>query len=167
MWVGGYRFDSGPSLLLFPDEYRRTFEWLGCSLEQHVQLARVQPAAYRVFFADGYSTSGSAPSVSSLDLLYDVQAMVQQLEQLQPGAGVYWGSVKRACGSAVCSVAQCGAYLSACPAMGLTDLAPGASPASCTGDGTALERVTSKGQKQNLLPNFPCVCDICTIQCVM
>jgi phytoene dehydrogenase-like protein len=119
----GYRFDTGPSLLLFPDEYRKTFEWLGSSLEEHVQLAKIEPAAYRVFFADAYSSNNSSsPSTSSssgsgrsssssssssssggnassssgsssneggsyLDLLYDVNAMVQQLERLQEGAG--------------------------------------------------------------------------------
>jgi phytoene desaturase (3,4-didehydrolycopene-forming) len=110
VWRDGYRFDTGPSLLLFPDEYRKTFKWLGSSLEQHVQLAKIEPAAYRVFFADGYSSSSSRGSGSSgsssssgisssngssssssshsyLDLLYDVNDMVQQLEHLQQGAG--------------------------------------------------------------------------------
>jgi phytoene dehydrogenase-like protein len=104
VWQDGYRFDTGPSLLLFPDEYRKTFEWLGSRLEDHVQLQKIEPAAYRVFFADGYSShsndsssssfessstgsSSSSSSGSYLDLLYDVNAMVQQLEQLQQGAG--------------------------------------------------------------------------------
>ncbi|WIA13356.1 hypothetical protein OEZ85_006938 [Tetradesmus obliquus] len=109
VWQDGYRFDTGPSLLLFPDEYRKTFEWLGSSLEQHVQLHKIEPAAYRVFFADGYSSSSSSSSSSGsssssssssgsshggdsssgsyLDLLYDVNAMVQQLERVQQGAG--------------------------------------------------------------------------------
>lgn len=66
VWQDGYRFDTGPSLLLFPDEYRKTFEWLGSSLEQHVQLHKIEPAAYRVFFADGYSSSSSSSSSSLL-----------------------------------------------------------------------------------------------------
>ncbi|KAF6244121.1 hypothetical protein COO60DRAFT_1708158 [Scenedesmus sp. NREL 46B-D3] len=80
----GYRFDTGPSLLLFPDEYRRTFQWLGSRLEDYVQLAKIEPAAYRVFFADGSSSGSSSNGGSSyLDLLYDVHEMVQQLERVQ------------------------------------------------------------------------------------
>lgn len=129
--VDGYRFDTGPSLLLFPDTYRSTLASLGTTLEQHVALRRVEPAAYRVFFAgtsgdnaaassmkqsdvypssmlsdaDQHSSRTSSTSTSSrssrhshqdstpaslhssLDLLYDVQAMVNQLEQVEQGAG--------------------------------------------------------------------------------
>ena len=117
---GGYRWDTGPSLLLFPDTYRRAFEAVGARLEDHVDVRRVEPAAYRVFFSppaagggggsgssgssstsgassgsSGSSTSGSGESTSassgggftSLDLLYDAQRMVQQLEAVEAGAG--------------------------------------------------------------------------------
>ncbi|GBF88243.1 phytoene dehydrogenase [Raphidocelis subcapitata] len=59
----GYRWDTGPSLLLFPDVYRSAFEKLGSRLEDHVELRRVEPAAYRVFF--GPSSSGGSGSSSS------------------------------------------------------------------------------------------------------
>ncbi|KAK9823667.1 hypothetical protein WJX72_004529 [[Myrmecia] bisecta] len=75
--VDSCRFDTGPSLLLFPDKYREAFAALGSALEEHVDVQRVQPAAYRVFFGDN----------SRLDLLYDVQAMMQQLEAFEAGAG--------------------------------------------------------------------------------
>lgn len=52
----------------------------GSQLEDHVQLRRVDPAAYRVFFHD--ETAGP----SWLDLLYDVQAMAAQLEAVEAGA---------------------------------------------------------------------------------
>jgi phytoene dehydrogenase-like protein len=88
------RFDTGPSLLLLPQVYRDTFAWLGSSITEHVQLARVEPAAYRVWFADGFDSSSSSSSSSSgtqqdatLDLFYDVQRMVEQLERVEPGAG--------------------------------------------------------------------------------
>jgi hypothetical protein len=86
-------------LLLFPHVYRHTFEYLGARLEDYVQLVKVQPAAYRVFFAEGAcqeqssnlcsssSSSEGSSRLSSLDLLYDVEAMVRQLEQVEPGAG--------------------------------------------------------------------------------
>ena len=37
-----WRFDTGPSLLLFPDKYRECFEALGERMEDHVQLQRVR-----------------------------------------------------------------------------------------------------------------------------
>ena len=41
----GYRFDTGPSLLLFPDKYRECFAALGEELEAHVDIKRVRPRA--------------------------------------------------------------------------------------------------------------------------
>lgn len=83
----GCRFDTGPSLLLLPQVYQETFAWLGSSITEHVQLARVEPAAYRVWFADSFDSSSQAKEVASLDLFYDVQRMVEQLERVEPGAG--------------------------------------------------------------------------------
>lgn len=74
--LNDYRFDTGPSLLLFPEKYREVFASLGASLEERVQLQRVEPA-YRVHFSSG----------SAIDLLYDTQKMMQQLEQFEKGAG--------------------------------------------------------------------------------
>lgn len=42
-----------------------------------MQLQRVEPAAYRVFFEGG----------TTLDLLYDVPRMMAQLEGIEAGAG--------------------------------------------------------------------------------
>jgi hypothetical protein len=85
---GTFRHDTGPSLLLFPDKYQEAFEGMGTSLqEQGIKLARVQPAAYRVWFAGGGG---------HLDLLNDEAAMAAQLEAVEPGAadgyrcGVVW-----------------------------------------------------------------------------
>ncbi|KAI3436703.1 hypothetical protein D9Q98_006118 [Chlorella vulgaris] len=75
---GTFRHDTGPSLLLFPDKYQEAFEGMGTSLqEQGIKLARVQPAAYRVWFAGGGG---------HLDLLNDEAAMAAQLEAVEPGA---------------------------------------------------------------------------------
>lgn len=45
--LDGYRFDTGPSLLLFKHVYERTFKQLGSRLQDHVDVRRVEPAAYR------------------------------------------------------------------------------------------------------------------------
>jgi len=45
-----YRFDTGPSLLLFPEEYMRTFEELGCELPE---MKPVGSVGYRCFFNRG------------------------------------------------------------------------------------------------------------------
>jgi phytoene dehydrogenase-like protein len=45
--LDGYRFDTGPSLLLFKHVYERTFRQLGSRLQDHVDVRRVEPAAYR------------------------------------------------------------------------------------------------------------------------
>jgi phytoene dehydrogenase-like protein len=73
---GQWRFDTGPSLLLMPQAYRDAFEALGTTLEEHVTLRRVDPA-YRVFFGDD----------THVDLSYDVQHVMQQLETFEQGAG--------------------------------------------------------------------------------
>ncbi|KAL3685310.1 hypothetical protein R1sor_003332 [Riccia sorocarpa] len=74
-----FRFDTGPSLLLLPQKYRDAFAALGENMDDYVTLKRVEPAAYRVFF-------GEEGGVKSLDLLYDVQRMCAQLEQVEEGA---------------------------------------------------------------------------------
>jgi len=76
--MDGHRFDTGPSLLLFPEKYREAFAALGARMEDHVTVARVEPTAMRVHFAEDWST---------LDLLYDAEAMRRQLEAVEPGAG--------------------------------------------------------------------------------
>lgn len=52
----------------------------GEDMDDYVTLKKVEPAAYRVFF-------GEDEGVQSLDLLYDVQKMCLQLEQVEEGAG--------------------------------------------------------------------------------
>ncbi|KAL6754674.1 hypothetical protein V8C86DRAFT_2696089 [Haematococcus lacustris] len=87
--IGSFRFDTGPSLLLLPRVYDQTFASLGSSMQAVAPSQRVQPAAYRVFIEN------SAP----LDLLYDVPAMITQLEEVEEGAGrayLEWLAVARA-----------------------------------------------------------------------
>ena len=46
-----YRFDRGPSLLLLPDVYTKTFALLGENLSDHVNLLPVEPL-YRCYFEE-------------------------------------------------------------------------------------------------------------------
>ena len=57
----GYRFDTGPSLLL-PDRYREQFTAVGKNLHDYMDIERVDPA-YRAHFGDH----------TTLDLLYDTE----------------------------------------------------------------------------------------------
>ena len=72
-----YRFDTGPSLLLFPETYREAFASINAELPE---LLAVEPTAYRVWFEDG----------QRLDLLTGEKSedkMAAQLEEVEAGAG--------------------------------------------------------------------------------
>ena len=72
----GYRFDTGPSLMLLPERYMEQFTSVGEKMEDYLDVARVDPA-YRAHFGDH----------TTLDLLYDIEAMRRQLDAVEPGAG--------------------------------------------------------------------------------
>jgi phytoene desaturase len=52
--IDGYRFDTGPSLLLMPDVYRELFAAAGRRIEDYVTLLPMEPN-YRVHLAGGDS----------------------------------------------------------------------------------------------------------------
>ena len=72
----GYRFDTGPSLMLLPERYMEQFTSVGEKLEDYLDIERVDPA-YRAHFGDH----------TTLDLLYDIEAMRKQLDDVEFGAG--------------------------------------------------------------------------------
>lgn len=74
-YINDWRFDSGPSLLLFPEIYKETLSALGVDMSS-LRFEQVLPAAYRVFFSDG----------DSIDLLNNVDDMKKQLEAKENGA---------------------------------------------------------------------------------
>ena len=76
--IDGYRFDTGPSLLLFPQTYKEMFSALGVS---GVELEEIKPAAYRLFFG------GDGSVGDTLDLLGDEEQMAAQFEAREKGAG--------------------------------------------------------------------------------
>ncbi|MBU0495112.1 MAG: phytoene desaturase [Chloroflexi bacterium] len=71
----GYTFDTGPSLFLMPETYAATYTDLGERMEDHLDLARIDPT-YRVHFHDG----------SSIELTGDLLHMREQLEAIEPGS---------------------------------------------------------------------------------
>ncbi len=50
--VNGCHFDGGPTLLMMMEPFRRLFEDVGERLEDHLELAQMDPG-YRVFYRDG------------------------------------------------------------------------------------------------------------------
>ena len=79
--LGGYRFDTGPSLLTMPWVFD---ELLG----ERIELMRVEPVT-RYRFADG----------SQLELSADLPRAMEALEAWSPGAGADWARYLGACGA--------------------------------------------------------------------
>ena len=68
---GGYRFDTGPTVLTMPDLLARPLHAVGESLDDWLTLRRLDPA-YRARFADG----------SSIDVRADVHDMADEIRRL-------------------------------------------------------------------------------------
>jgi phytoene desaturase len=77
--AGGYRFDTGPSLLTMPWVLRDLFADTGRPLEDELELRRVEPVT-RYRFADG----------TGFDLSADLPAAMEALEAWSPGSGADW-----------------------------------------------------------------------------
>jgi phytoene desaturase len=76
---GGFRFDTGPSLLTMPWVFQELFASTGAPLDEQVELMRVEPVT-RYRFADG----------SAVDLSADLPAALDALEAWSPGSGSDW-----------------------------------------------------------------------------
>jgi hypothetical protein len=72
--IEGFRFDSGPTLLLAPEIYRSSFAAVGSEIQDWASLIRVEPA-YTVFLSDN----------TRIILTSDMDVMREQLEKLEPG----------------------------------------------------------------------------------
>ncbi|GAA2729979.1 phytoene desaturase family protein [Streptomyces nogalater] len=68
--LGGYRIDTGPTVLTMPDIADEAFAAVGAALRDRVELIRLHPA-YRARFADG----------STLDVHTDPAAMEAEIER--------------------------------------------------------------------------------------
>jgi phytoene desaturase len=71
----GHHFDAGPTLLIMPHVYEAEFESLGASLQEMLDLQRVDPT-YHLVFDDG----------SQLALTSDLKSLGEQLEAFEPGS---------------------------------------------------------------------------------
>ena len=72
----GFRFDMGPTILTIPSVLRRVFTEAGRKLEDYLDLVKLDPQ-WRCLFTDG----------TVLDLVSDVEAMTNTLDQFAPGTG--------------------------------------------------------------------------------
>jgi phytoene desaturase len=83
---GGYRWDSGPSLLTMPWVFEALFAETGAPLADELELLPVEPVT-RYRFADG----------SGFDLSADGARSREALEAWRPGAGVEWDRFLATC----------------------------------------------------------------------
>ena len=70
----GYRFDTGPSLLLMTDVYKELFAVCGEEFSDWVKLIKMEPN-YEVHFGDG----------SSMLMSSDLTTMIAEMERIEPG----------------------------------------------------------------------------------
>jgi phytoene desaturase len=72
--IDGFRFDTGPSLLLMTDVYRDLFAVCGEDFDAWVKLIKMEPN-YAVHFGDG----------TSMEMSSDLAKMLPELERIEPG----------------------------------------------------------------------------------
>ena len=72
----GFRFDTGPTLLLMVDYLRAVFREVGREMDHYLELRQLDPN-YRVHYADG----------STLDVTSRINAMLEGVERIEPGVG--------------------------------------------------------------------------------
>jgi phytoene desaturase len=73
--MNGHIFDTGPTLFIMPLLYQAEFASLGASMQEHLNLQRVDPT-YHLVFDDG----------SRLALTSDPKRLEEQLEAIEPGS---------------------------------------------------------------------------------
>lgn len=74
---GGYRFDMGPTIMIVPSVLARIFREAGRQLNDELDLVPLDPQ-WRSFFDDG----------SQLDLVADIEAMAQRVENFSKQSGL-------------------------------------------------------------------------------
>ena len=86
---GGFRFDTGPSLVTLPWVFEELFAAAGERLSDHLELIRLEPVCRYVY-----------PDGSGFDASADLPTMMYNLEAFSPGAGedfnAFFGHAARA-----------------------------------------------------------------------
>lgn len=72
----GFRFDTGPTLLLMIDQLRELFTSVGRRMEDYLELTQLDPN-YRIHFSDG----------SHFDNTSVLNKLIAEAERLEPGVG--------------------------------------------------------------------------------
>ena len=72
----GFRFDTGPTLLLMVEYLRALFDEVERPMEAYLSLVQLDPN-YRIHYADG----------TTLDVTSRINAMLEGVERVEPGAG--------------------------------------------------------------------------------
>ena len=72
----GFRFDTGPTLLLMADHIGRVFTDAGRRMEDYLELTQLDPN-YRIYYRDG----------STLDVTSRLDALAENIERIERGAG--------------------------------------------------------------------------------
>jgi phytoene desaturase len=72
----GFTFDTGPSLVLMLEVWRKLFTDVGRRMEDHLDLIRIDPN-YRISFADG----------STLEMTSRLDRMLSEVERFEKGSG--------------------------------------------------------------------------------
>ena len=75
LYESGYRFDMGPTILIYPSVLRKIFSEAGRDLNDYVELIELEPQ-WRSFFNDR----------SRLDLYGDLELMKAELDRYSPGS---------------------------------------------------------------------------------
>lgn len=72
----GFKFDTGPSLVLMVDYWRQLFQDVGRQLEDYLTLVSLDPN-YRIHWTDG----------TTLEVTSRLNVMMENVERIEPGAG--------------------------------------------------------------------------------
>lgn len=72
----GFRFDTGPSLVLMVEYWQQLFRDVGRRLEDYLTLVQLDPN-YRISYPDG----------STLEVSSRLNVMMENVERIEPGAG--------------------------------------------------------------------------------
>jgi len=72
----GFTFDTGPSLLLMLEQWRKLFAMVGRDLDDYLDLVQIDPN-YIVHFSDG----------SQLEMTTRLNRLLDEVERFEPGAG--------------------------------------------------------------------------------